>query len=525
MPQAGPSKTSVVTFSDASQDVTWVVPAGITSVNVLVVGGGGGGGGANGSLNTHASGGGGAGGYRYMTQTVTPGAVCSINVGFGGRGGVGAASGTNGEYSSFSGAGCGSVVAVGGGGGGYSGDGLTGGSGGGGGNSVNTDYIGGLGTSGQGTYGGASVSGSNQGAGGGGGSANSGGNASSGFGGNGGSGTTNAITGTSVVYACGGGAAGYRSGVSGAAGCLGAGAGGNASGPDGVSAVAGYYGMGGGGATAPEGSIRRGGNGSQGVVVVRYPAISEQGSAAVSESAYRSITFDKSYPSTVSPSYSNGYLTVSASASGDHMAYFPLSKTITSGKWYWEISADSIGDGHNLEYGLMPEANLADGKSSGGGTFRTGYGFDDDGAVFTNGSRSGGFPGVSSGTVVGVAYDADNGKIWFRTSSSWAKSGNPATGANPSAFGLSAPAWVPVVAMELNSGGTGRSVRATINPGSKAFAYDVPAGFKALSDSEEVSSTQTQSQLASGASVAETLSELVRLLSEALQQLLRLQSR
>ena len=54
----------IVTFTSGSG--TWTVPAGVTSVNYLVVGGGGGGGGQTG-------GGGGAGGFLNGTITVTAG--------------------------------------------------------------------------------------------------------------------------------------------------------------------------------------------------------------------------------------------------------------------------------------------------------------------------------------------------------------------------------------------------------------------------------------------------------------------
>jgi hypothetical protein len=56
----------VVKFSTASTNISWTVPTGVTSVNLLVVAGGGGGG------SRHA-GGGGAGGILHVTNySVTP---------------------------------------------------------------------------------------------------------------------------------------------------------------------------------------------------------------------------------------------------------------------------------------------------------------------------------------------------------------------------------------------------------------------------------------------------------------------
>jgi hypothetical protein len=104
---------------------SWTVPAGVTSVNVLVVGGGGGGGGSS----DRTAGGGGAGGFRCVANVpVIPGQVYGITVGNGGAGGSGGAAGGLGGTSAF-----GSVIVSngGGGGGGNSGAASSGGSGGG----------------------------------------------------------------------------------------------------------------------------------------------------------------------------------------------------------------------------------------------------------------------------------------------------------------------------------------------------------------------------------------------------------
>jgi hypothetical protein len=90
---------------------TWTVPAGVTSVNYLVVGGGGGGGGG---VSTGAGGGGGGGSVKTGTLSVTPGDELTYTVGAGGGGGIGNAStsgdGTAGGDSSFA-----TIIAKGGG--------------------------------------------------------------------------------------------------------------------------------------------------------------------------------------------------------------------------------------------------------------------------------------------------------------------------------------------------------------------------------------------------------------------------
>ena len=91
------STTSVTTSSGRYQLVTqsnlydtpgrytWIVPAGVTSISVMAVGGGGGGG-TWGGTNIGGAGGGSGGGYAYMYDyAVTPGASYTIQVGCGGN--------------------------------------------------------------------------------------------------------------------------------------------------------------------------------------------------------------------------------------------------------------------------------------------------------------------------------------------------------------------------------------------------------------------------------------------------------
>src|SRR5690606_3809571 len=99
-------------------NATFIVPPGVSQVEVLVVAGGGGGGVAG---TEAGGGGGGGGGVVSQTLSVTPGTEYPITVGAGGKGGdrtsQSASRGANGGNSSF-----GSVVANGGGGGGGVGD-------------------------------------------------------------------------------------------------------------------------------------------------------------------------------------------------------------------------------------------------------------------------------------------------------------------------------------------------------------------------------------------------------------------
>ncbi|MFA5106294.1 MAG: glycine-rich domain-containing protein, partial [Candidatus Micrarchaeia archaeon] len=249
-----------------------------TSMNVeaLIVAGGGGAG------STHGGGGGG-GGLIYNSSIPVSAQGYSIVVGSGGSGGASGAAnnGNSGTGSSFAG-----LSAIGGGAGhaGYTnpGAGSNGGSGGGGGASTSTasTYSGGTGTSGQGRNGGASYGGGGGTArgGGGGGAGAVGTSAGASQVGNGGAGIQNSITGTNVYYAGGGGGGSDNGGTS---------TGGSGGGGAGAALDAGSnatsYGSGGG---AGGGNFGAGGNGYQGIVIIRYPSSSYSMLAAPNASTY-----------------------------------------------------------------------------------------------------------------------------------------------------------------------------------------------------------------------------------------------
>ena len=188
----------VVEFKQ-SGSYTFSVPAGVQSVDYLVVGGGGGG----------ASGGGGGGGVLSGSNyAVTPSETITVVVGAGGAGGNGGSGftgtpGGNGGSSSFA-----SITALGGGGGDTGGDALNAGNGasGGGARYDCTSGCAGSGTFGQGNAGGLSTYNSYGAGGGGGGAGGTGFNTTRNYiGGNGGNGLASSITGTQTYYGGGGG--------------------------------------------------------------------------------------------------------------------------------------------------------------------------------------------------------------------------------------------------------------------------------------------------------------------------------
>lgn len=274
----------VYTFTS---DGTLTIPSGVSvTCDILVVAGGGGGGGTN----DRTAGGGGAGGVVYLQNQTLNSNTYAIVVGQGGTGGPNGSNGSNGGNSSL-----GTLAIAIGGGGGAGPNFVNGNSGGSGGGICHGAGTAGSGTTGQG-YGGGPLS-ANDGfngiftASGGGGAGGIGGNGTRSGGGSGGPGILVSITGTPTYYAGGGGGSAnyiYTTSVSGGQGGVGGGgSGATTSGPNNsyVSVSGGdatYYGGGGGGSAGNSASVPpcKGGDGYQGIVIVKITSVQNQNQTA-----------------------------------------------------------------------------------------------------------------------------------------------------------------------------------------------------------------------------------------------------
>lgn len=175
-----------------------------------------------------------------------------------------------------------------------------------------------------------------------------------------------------------------------------------------------------------------------------------------------------------------GSITVSNAGMDVAMAYsatYPVlncTHQMSSGKWYFEVTATS-GAPSQLGVGVRGNGQDANRASGSGGynplewfyTFGSGNKYNSNSSVAYGAS-------IASGDVVGVAYDADAGKLWFAKNGAWQVSGDPAAGTNATFSGIN----VPVVPSISNASGTSHS--ASLNFGQRAFAYTPPSGFKAL---------------------------------------------
>src|SRR5690625_1332051 len=287
-----PVEWDYFTFEVFTESGNFVVPEGVTEVDVLVVAGGGGGAATTfGASNIVGRGGGGSGGVVVATAVnVTSGASIPVTVGDGGGGGVAdnpqtdslnrARSGKNSSFGDL-------VQALGGGAGGPAldaegSDAADGGSGGGAGF---RDAAPGIGAPGQGHRGGRRVSGGTLNAGLGGGGASEPGEDYSGIGPNNGTRGGDGIALASIGFygatevgapdEVGGGGAGgaYTGGAPGDGGIGGGGIGGEPNyspGGDGAPNTGGGGGGSGGGSGTQSSEGKKGGNGGSGIVIVRY---------------------------------------------------------------------------------------------------------------------------------------------------------------------------------------------------------------------------------------------------------------
>jgi fibronectin-binding autotransporter adhesin len=242
--------------------------SGTGFVDALVVAGGGAGGSSQGGAYHESGAGGGAGGLLYSSNLAVSGGTYNITVGAGGVGSYVHRNAGFGGNSTFTGTGV-SMTSIGGGRGNgeYATDG-NGGSGGGGAGNIRQPGTGVAGPPRQGYDGGyGEANGSSSHGGGGGGAGGTGGNAS-GIGGNGGSGLSYTIrTGSSAVYAGGGGGGPTQTGGTGG---LGTDGGGGRNTPNAYSGGGGGYATGFGGGGGGHRINERGGNGFQGIVVIRF---------------------------------------------------------------------------------------------------------------------------------------------------------------------------------------------------------------------------------------------------------------
>lgn len=174
----------------------------------------------------------------------------------------------------------------------------------------------------------------------------------------------------------------------------------------------------------------------------------------------------------------DGTINIANTGAGVILSNFGMS----SGKWYWEtvITSASV---FNVDVGIVESGttgSIGNGYSS-IGQVANGYSYyAPEGNVYNNGSGTSYGSTYASGDVIGIAFDADTGKLWFAKNGTWQASGDPAAGTN-AAFSSITTGKFYVAGWGVVSGSTeSRTYTAAVNFGQRPYIHPAPAGFQSL---------------------------------------------
>jgi hypothetical protein len=185
------------------------------------------------------------------------------------------------------------------------------------------------------------------------------------------------------------------------------------------------------------------------------------------------LVWDTATSANVTLSGGNLVVTNTGGSSGNQGARGADASGKTSGKYYFEITVTTYGGGGNtaLGIGTITSTYTAMGSNATTGDLV----FPSSAAIFANGSVVGGIgSSLPSGTLVGIAVDLDNRKIWFRkTAGQWNSSGASGNDPTTNVGGLVIPSGTMVPFCTFNAAGN----VFTANFGATAFGGVVPSGF------------------------------------------------
>ena len=191
--------------------------------------------------------------------------------------------------------------------------------------------------------------------------------------------------------------------------------------------------------------------------------------------------------------YSNGNLTVTGSNATNYSMSCSTTLGASSGKYYWEMKYVTAGNGNEC-IGVANFDRYEYNQNMTSGT--TGYvSLRWDGERQINNVSTTYFTPPSTGAILMCAMDMDNGKVFFGSNGVWFGSGNPVTGANPTADILTSGTWGGILRYlsskwECNFGnGYFGTTEITTNTGTGfqdadgngRFFYNPPTNFRCLS--------------------------------------------
>ena len=192
-----------------------------------------------------------------------------------------------------------------------------------------------------------------------------------------------------------------------------------------------------------------------------------------------------------SNTFSNGNLTVTTS---DYIAANG-SLAVSSGKWYWEFKHINSSASNVYAGGGVINFDGWNGQYAGGSGANT-YIYATSGQKSNSASSSSFGATLSSGDIVGVALDLDNGFLYFSKNGTWQNSGDPTSGSSGTGNAYSGLSGTFTAHLSdpydgqdhdfsINFGqgyfGTTQVASAGTAPSEGGiFEYDCPSGYQAL---------------------------------------------
>jgi len=175
----------------------------------------------------------------------------------------------------------------------------------------------------------------------------------------------------------------------------------------------------------------------------------------------------------------NANLSFNATTTSGNHRLIRASHGMTSGKYYWEVNVNNssnvdIVGVSSMDFNGNPLNNYV-----GGHLASAGYGYNtSNGQWYRNGFNLGSVtnpPAFPSSGIIGVAFDADNGKLYFHTNGTWINSADPVAGTNANFTASTIQSgYLPAISTYNNQGTW------TANFGQRPFKYTPPAGYLKL---------------------------------------------
>jgi hypothetical protein len=179
--------------------------------------------------------------------------------------------------------------------------------------------------------------------------------------------------------------------------------------------------------------------------------------------------------------YSEGNLKVVGS--GNAFEFSPSSIAPSSGKWYFEAKMESKTNYPTIGF---QETSQARTNNKWIAETTQGYGLHHDGTLYNNNASTGSLTGYTTGDIMSVALDLDNGKAYFRKNGTWLGSADPANGTNPAFSSIPSGTYYLGVSnynstWGANFGNPYYSANSyTDGAGYGNFSYQVPSGYFSL---------------------------------------------